>query len=126
VGDRIDELDDTTTAVVTFAESAELGRYQSRLQLPFPLLADPDRTLYQRFGVGRGSLSEVWGVETLRMYGRLLRAGRRLRRPVDDTRQLGGDFVLDAEHRLVAAFRPRSPSSRPTVDDLIAAVNCES
>ena len=126
MGDRIDELDDTTTAVVTFAESAELGRYQSRLQLPFPLLADPDRTLYQRFGVGRGSLSEVWGVETLRMYGRLLRAGRRLRRPVDDTRQLGGDFVLDAEHRLVAAFRPRSPSSRPTVDDLIAAVNCES
>lgn len=56
------------------------------------------------------------------MYAGLLRRGRTLRRPTQDTRQLGGDFVIDSRGRLAVGFRPASPDDRPSVDSLVDAV----
>jgi hypothetical protein len=42
-------------------------------------------------------------------------------RPVQDTLQLGGDFVVGGDGRLVYAFRSADPDDRPPVADLIAA-----
>lgn len=121
--DHLDELGDTTiVAAVTFAQQADLAPHRAHLDLPFPLLADPERTLYRRFGLGRGSLRDIWGIGTLRLYGQLIRRGRRLQRPTQDTRQLGGDFVIGPSGRLAAGFWPASPDDRPTVDQLIEAV----
>ncbi len=119
--DRLDEIADTTIAAITFARADRLAAHRAHLGLPFPLLADPEREVYRRFGLERAPLWRVYNPGTLRLYGQLLRRGRRLRRPVDDTRQLGGDFVIDATGRLAAAFRPRSPDDRPPIDELVAA-----
>jgi hypothetical protein len=40
----------------------------------------------------------------------------------EDVLQLGGDFVLDAEHRLVVAYRSVQSTDRPSVDQLLNAV----
>jgi hypothetical protein len=122
VRDHLEELGPAVVAVIAFADQAELAGHRDHLGLPFPLLADPDRSLYHRFGLQRGSLRDVYSPGTLRLYWRLLRAGRRLRRPVDDTRQLGGDFVLDRAGVLAAGFWPASPDDRPDVQQLIDAV----
>lgn len=121
--DRLDDLGDASIAAVTFADVERLAAHREHLDLPFPLLADPERALYRRFGLDRAPLWRIYNPGTLRLYGRLLARGRRLRRPVDDTRQLGGDFVIDADGRLAAAFRPRSPDDRPPIDHLVAAVH---
>ncbi|MEL6984092.1 MAG: AhpC/TSA family protein, partial [Actinomycetota bacterium] len=109
-------------AVVTFADSKRLAAHRQHLDLPFPVLGDPDRELYRRFGFGRGSLFDVWSPGTMATYARLLRRGRRLRRPTEDTRQLGGDVVIGPDGKLASIFRPRSPDERPTVQQLIEAV----
>lgn len=119
--DRVDDLGDTTVAAIAFADTGRLAAHREHLDLPFPLLADPERAVYRRFGLERAPLWRVYNPGTLRLYGRLLRRGRRLRRPMDDTRQLGGDFVIDATGRLAVAFRPRSPDDRPPIDELVAA-----
>lgn len=121
--DRLDDLGDAAIAAVTFADPRRLAAHREHLDLPFPLLADPQRMLYRRFGLDRAPLWRIYNPGTLRLYGQLLARGRRLRRPVDDTRQLGGDFVIDADGRLAVAFRPRSPDDRPPIDDLVAAVS---
>ena len=121
--DRLDELGGATVAVPTFAPWSRLAAHRARLDLPFPVLADPERSIYRRFDLGRGSVGQIWSPGTLRLYGRLLRRGRRLRRPTEDTRQLGGDFVIDGAGRLAAGFWPRSPDDRPPVDALIQAVD---
>lgn len=122
VGEHLDQLPGVSVAVVTFAPVDGLAAQRRHLGVPFPLLSDPDRELYRAFGLGRGSMRAIYGVGTLRLYARLLRQGRRLKRPNQDTRQLGGDFVIDGEGRLTAAFRPASPDARPTVAELIEAV----
>lgn len=120
--DRLQEFGDAHIAAVTFADAAQLPAHRAHLDLPFPLLADPDRHAYGVFGLGRGSFRQIWNPGTLAMYAQLLRRGRTLRRPTQDTRQLGGDFVIDAHGRLATGFWPSSPDDRPAVDALVDAV----
>ena len=118
---HLDRLNGAAVVVITFAPVDALAAYRAHLDIHGPVLSDPTRQLYRRFNLGRGSLRAIYGVGTLRMYARLLKQGRRLSRPTQDTRQLGGDFALDRHGRLLAAFRPSSPDSRPNLHQLIDA-----
>lgn len=118
--DRIDELGGAAVALVTFTRQRNLRGYRGRHRLPFVVLADEERVAYRAYGLGRGPWWRVYGLSTLRRYGQLLRLGRRLQRPTEDTLQLGGDFVVGPDGRLVYVFRSRGPDDRPSVDDLLA------
>lgn len=120
--DQLDRFGDTHIAAVTFADQERLAAHRDQLGLPFPLLADPDRAIYRQFRLGRTSFRRVYNPSTLLLYARLLRRGRKLRRPTEDTRQLGGDFVIDRTGQLLQGFWARSPDDRPSVDHLVAAV----
>ncbi len=87
-----------------------------------PVLADPERTLYGLLGARRGSLRQVWSPGTLAMYARLLRQGRRLQRPEEDTRQLGADAVVDRSGRLHRVWLPSGPDQRPAISEIVDAV----
>lgn len=120
--DHLDELGDAEVALVTFSRQRNLRGYRGRFGLPFPVLADESRATYRAYGLGRGPWWRVWGPGTIWAYARLLRRGGRLHRPTEDTLQLGGDFVIGRDGRLVYVFRSKGPSDRPPVADLVAAV----
>ncbi len=123
--DRIDEFgSEATVALVTFTDAESLAEYQSRHSLGFVALRDPDRHGYRAFGLGRGSVARVWGLRAAKRYLELIRRDGigGVRRPTEDPRQLGGDFVIDGEGRLVWGFWGDGPDHRPAIGDLIAAV----
>jgi len=137
VSDRLDELGRSTDVVlVTFTDPNNLGASAQANALPFPVLADPDRSAYRAFGLGRGSVARVWGWRSARKYAELLWAHRSSRRPTnrparslprrrgptEDTLQLGGDFVVGGDGTLAYGFWGDGPDDRPTVDELIDAV----
>ena len=123
VRDHLDQLGDALPVVVTFAhDAAQLAAYRRHLDIPFPLLSDSDRALYHLLGAGRGSIRDVWSPGTIAMYVGLIRHGRKLRRPTDDTRQLGADAVIDRLGRLHRRWLPSGPDQRPPIAELIAAV----
>lgn len=122
MSERIEEFGPAQVAVVTFTDPDRLDAYRTHLEVPFPVVADIDRTLYRALGVERGSRRQVWSLPTLKMYAELIGKGRRLRRTHEDVRQLGADVVVDANGTIVKIFRPASPDARPTVDDLLAAL----
>lgn len=129
VRDRLDEFgDETTVVLVTFTERSDLARYAAGHQLPFPVVTDPERTAYRAYGLGRGSVARVWGWRALRRYVAILLedgfAG--LRRPTEDTLQLGGDFVIDPAGTLVYGYWGEGPDDRPTVAALLAAARSAS
>ncbi len=109
---------DATIVVVTFGAVAQLAAYRRHLAIPFTVLADPDRRAYRDYELQRGTVRNVYGVGTIRMYASLLRKGRIFRRPTGDTLQLGGDFVIARDGRVVDAFYPTSPDDRPSVSQL--------
>jgi len=123
VRDHLDQLGDALPVVITFADDpGRLAVYRQHLKIPFPVLADTDRVLYQLFGAGRGSIRDVWSPGTIAMYARLMRRGRRLHRPVDDTRQLGADAVIDRAGRLYRLWLPPGPDHRPAIIELARAI----
>ncbi len=126
MGDRLADFPETTiVAVVTFASRGVASAYRRRNELAFSVLVDGSRTSYRAFGLGRGSVWRVWGVRALRRYIEIVRSEGLwgLRRPTDDTLQLGGDFVVAPDGTLAWGFWGEGPHDRPEVDDLVAAVS---
>ncbi|MEZ5227734.1 MAG: AhpC/TSA family protein [Acidimicrobiales bacterium] len=121
--DHLDQFGDATIAVVTFADPSRLAAHRAHLVVPFHVVADTERQLYQLLGVGTGSTRQVWSLGTLRMYWRLLRSGRRLQRPTEDLHQLGADVVVGRNGVIRYLARPSSPDARPPVSELIAALD---
>ena len=48
--DRLNEFADSHIAAVTFAEPRDLAPHRAHLELPFPLLADPDKQIVKAYG----------------------------------------------------------------------------
>jgi len=122
---RLDELPDTDVVLMTFTDPSNVAAYRQRHAVDLPVVIDRDRSTYQAFGLGRGSLTRIWGLRAAKRYAEILRNDglSGLRRPTDDTRQLGGDFVIDPEGTLIYGFWGEGPDDRPSIDDLVAAVN---
>ena len=115
---------DTLVVLVTFTDSTSLSDYVELHDLPFPVLTDPDRCAYRDYGLGRGSVWRVWGLKAGRRYLEIIRADGigGLRRPREDTLQLGGDFVIAPDGTLAWGFWGEGPDDRPSVDELVGAV----
>ena len=123
---RTDEFGDAQIVLVTFTRQRNLRGYRGRLRLPFVVVTDETQAVYKTYGLGKGSWWRVYGVGTIRRYLDLLshegyQVGD-IKRPTEDTLQLGGDFVVGRDGRLVYVFRSKGPDDRPPVDDLIQAV----
>ena len=123
VRNRLDQFGDATVAVVTFAAPERLAAYRDHLGVPFAILADVDRKLYQLLGAERGTNRQIWSLGSLRMYARLLRQGRRLQRPTEDIHQLGADAVVGRDGVLRYLSLPATPDARPPISELIAALD---
>jgi hypothetical protein len=88
---------------------------------PFEILCDPDRQAFHYFGLERGRFGMFFRLHVLWYYIRSLLRGFIPRRvePGEDALQLGGDFVISADRRLIFAHPSRDPADRPSVSALI-------
>ncbi|WP_436792878.1 AhpC/TSA family protein [Actinospongicola halichondriae] len=123
---RLEEFDDAVVVVICFSAPDYVAAYQRERLAPLTVLVDEDRGSYRAYGFGRGSVRSVWGPKVWLAYAKLLLAGHRFRRPVEDTLQLGGDVVVGRDGRVAYVFRSTDPDDRPGVDELLAAVHGES
>jgi hypothetical protein len=89
-----------------------------------PTVCDPDRAAYRYFGLERGKWSMFFRWRVLARFVRLVFSGWRLRTPEagEDVLQLGGDFILSADRRLLYAHRSADPADRPALNDLVTRI----
>jgi peroxiredoxin len=114
--------------VVSPGRPEALAAYLDTHRWPFPVVVDPSRESYRRFGLGRTSWRTFFRPSVLGRYVRLMLRGWLPHRAYDreDLLQLGGDFVLDAQRRLVFAYPSLGPTDRPTAQALVDAVRAAS
>ncbi len=112
---------DAGVVVAGFSPPEAMAQLARHLELPWPVLSDQERVLYQRLAIRRAPLRDVYSPGTLAQYWRALRRRQRLHPPVEDTRQLGADAVV-LRGRAVRVFRPRTPDDRPSVDAILAVI----
>lgn len=106
-------------------DEADLVRHTMLAELeplPFPVLVDLDRHAYAAWGCTRAPWWVIWlDPRVWRAYAKLLLSGEKIRGAGRDTGQMGGDFVVGPDHRLVYA-RPQRVDDRPPVGKLLRIV----
>ena len=124
----LNSIEDVDLVMLTFTEPENLPEYQRRHDLDsLSIVVDADRSAYRAFGLGRGKFSRIWGLRAAKRYIEIYRADgfSRTGRPTEDTLQLGGDFIVDANGTLIYGFWGEGPddrSSTQTLHDALAAV----
>lgn len=97
--------------VVGFSPADALAPLAAHLGLTGPVLSDVDRRLYRRLGLRRAPVWRVYSPGTLAGYARRAVRGATLQRPVEDTRQMGGDALV-VDGRVERLWRPATPDDR--------------
>jgi hypothetical protein len=112
----------TRIAVVTF-EATPFGQaYAAETKLRWPILIDQGRTLYRHYGMHRGRISDIWGFPTWWAYAKEIARGRVPRPSAADTRQLGGDVLIDPSGIVRLHHVGRGPADRPPVAAILAVL----
>ncbi len=111
----------TRVMVISFGTFPSAQAWLKETCSSFPFLLDPDRTVYQIYGMER-SLWRSWGLKTIWAYMRLLSAGRKWRGIQGDSAQLGGDYIVDANGIIRLAYISHDPTDRPSVEALLTSL----
>ncbi len=91
--------------------------WREQMNVPFPLLLDLERDVYQDYGLKQS----FWGSFGLRATWYYLRHFK-LPNIKGNPTQLGGDFIVDGAGRLCYEHRSRDAADRPTVHELITVL----
>lgn len=108
-------------AVVTFETTPFVRAYLAETKVTWPVLIDHDRTLYRGYGMHRGRLRDIWGGRTWVAYMKELARGRLPRYSGADTRQLGGDVLIDPAGIVRLHHVGTGPADRPSVAAILEA-----
>ena len=105
---------------MTFEDAVAARAYVAETSLRWPLLVDTDRRLYRAYGMHKARLRHLWGAATFRAYWREARLGRFPRLPRADTRQQGGNVLIDPGGVVRLHHVGRGPADRPLIETLLA------
>lgn len=121
--DRLTELG-IEVVVVTFDADFMARAYVEQTKLPWPLLIDGDRKLYRAYDMARADWWSIYGPASIWHYMKLVFGrGRKIEKPGSDTRQLGGDVLIDPEGFVRFHYVSESPHDRPSVDEILFCVS---
>uniref|UniRef100_A0AAY5KNJ6 Selenoprotein L n=1 Tax=Esox lucius TaxID=8010 RepID=A0AAY5KNJ6_ESOLU len=91
----------------------------------YNMLLDPERNVYKAFGLG-SSYTKVMSFRSLLKYAEYIVLGQEFPdippRFLEDLYQLGGDFVLDEEGKVIFSHPCRNPLDRPKVEHIVATI----
>jgi peroxiredoxin len=110
----------TEVLIVSFGAERQARAWLDETGTPFPLLLDPDRSVYRAYGLER-SVLRTWTPRVIWYYIRQFAAGR-LGRVEGDPHQLGGDFIIDRDGIIRLAYREWDPVDRPPVASLLVVI----
>ncbi len=105
-------------ATISFGTEYWSNVWLQETQSPFPFLVDQELIAYRAYGLEH-SAWRAWSLRNLLYYAKAKRQGRETLGNRGDTHQLGGDFVVGGNGRLLLAHPSRDPVDRPSLDQLL-------
>ena len=100
----------------------ECAAFLKKVDIPFPMIADPQQALYRQFHLKRmsplGVLSPAVAIKGLAAMAR----GSGIGKPVGDVLQLPGVFLIDSGGRIVFDHQPAGPADHADPDTILEAL----
>jgi hypothetical protein len=110
--------------VVAQAKPTTLALYTNRKMWHVPLVSDPEKAAYTAFGLERTGLLSFFTPWAMWRYLRGMMKGylATMTYKGEDLLQLGGDFILTRERKVVFAYPSAGPTDRPSIVTLLEAL----
>jgi len=93
--------------------------FKKQFSISFPIICDPEKTLYQTYGLGRGSLAGMASPVFLLKGLKTLARGHLPGMPQDDIRQMPGVFLISTSGTIRYAHYSKDPSDNPSIEALL-------
>jgi len=94
--------------------------FKKQFSLSFPIICDPEKKLYQTYGLGRSSITSMVSPAFLLKGLKTLSRGHTPGVPRDDIKQLPGVFLIDTSGNIRYAHYSKDPSDNPSIETLLA------
>lgn len=107
--------------LVGMGTEEESAAFKQKFKAPFPLVSDPEKTLYHAFDLKRMSALGFLSPGLARKGLRAMTRGHSMGAPRGDVRQLPGVFIIDRNGHIVFSHYAADPADHPSVDTLIEA-----
>uniref|UniRef100_A0A3B4H5T4 Uncharacterized protein n=1 Tax=Pundamilia nyererei TaxID=303518 RepID=A0A3B4H5T4_9CICH len=112
--------------VVSFGSVEGAQLWLEQTGCTFDILLDPQRKVYRSFGLG-SSYAKVMKFGCLLQYSDYVVANIDFpdfpHRLLEDSYQLGGDFLLDSAGKVLLSHPSKNPLDRPTLEDVLQSVD---
>lgn len=96
--------------------------FKEKFDIPFPIIADPNRKLYQAFDLKRMRTFGFFSPTMMIKGVSAITKGHRIGVPQGDIRQLPGVFVIDAQGRIRYAHYADNPADHPDAGTILEAL----
>jgi peroxiredoxin len=103
----------------TPSESAE---FAEKFNVPFPIVADPQKKLYRKFELKRMSTLGFFSPSVALKGVAAIAGGHGIGMPQGDVRQLPGVFVIDTAGKIVFSHFSSNPADHPDPKTILAAL----
>jgi len=94
--------------------------FKKQFSLSFPIICDPEKKLYQTYGLGRGSVASMASPSLFLKGLKTLSRGHTPGVPQGDVMQMPGVFLIDTSGNIRYAHYSKDPSDNPSVETLLA------
>ena len=103
----------------TPSESAE---FAAKFNVPFPIVADPEKKLYRKFELKRMSTLGFLSPSVALKGVAAIVGGHGIGMPQGDVRQLPGVFIIDTAGQIVFSHFSSNPADHPDSKNILAAL----
>ena len=100
----------------------ESSAFEMKFDIPFSLISDPKRQLYQAFGLKQVSALELLSPSVAFKGFLAMTKGHTIGIPIGDVRQLPGVFIINTDGRIVYSHFASDPSDHPDPDAILEAL----
>ena len=108
--------------LVGMAPPKESKEFLERFEIPFPMICDPERRLYDSYGLKKmgvlGFLSPSLALKSLSA----LAGGNLVGMPEGDVKQLAGIFIVDNSGHVRFRHLSADPADFPSAEDVLGAL----
>ena len=103
----------------------QTAAFKERFEVPFPMIADPGKRLFEAFRLKRGSTGSLLSAKMVFRGVTAMAKGHGIGVPQGDVRQRSGVFIIDTDERIRFSHYASGPADHPPVDTLLGALRAD-
>jgi peroxiredoxin len=115
----------TRVVLVGLGSVEETAAFKERFDVPFTMIADPEKGLFQAFRLKRASTGSLLSAKMVFQGVKAMAKGHGIGMPQGDVRQLPGVFIIDGAGCIRFSHHAASPADQPRPETLLAVLEDE-